>query len=55
MALGPVLGIGVAALAIGAGYALYKKHQQKMIEEAKTAFTDAAEELTNAKSLQATA
>ena len=55
MALGPVLGIGIAALAIGAGYALYKKHQQKMIEEAKTAFTDAAEELTNAKSLQATA
>lgn len=55
MALGPVLGLGVAALAIGAGYALYKKHQQKMIEEAKTAFTDAAEELTNAKSLQATA
>lgn len=55
MALGPVLGIGVAALAIGAGYALYKKHQQKIIEEAKTAFTDAAEELTNAKSLQATA
>lgn len=54
-ALGPVLGLGVAALAIGAGYALYKKHQQKMIEEAKTAFTDAAEELTNAKSLQATA
>lgn len=55
MALGPVLGIEIAALAIGAGYALYKKHQQKMIEEAKTAFTDAAEELTNAKSLQATA
>ncbi len=55
MALGPVLGIGIAALAIGAGYALWKKHQQKMIEEAKTAFTDAAEELTNAKSLQATA
>lgn len=54
-ALGPVLGLGVAALAIGAGYALWKKHQQKMIEEAKTAFTDAAEELTNAKSLQATA
>lgn len=54
-ALGPVLGLGVAALAIGAGYALYKKHQQKMIEEAKTAFTDAADELTNAKSLQATA
>lgn len=54
-ALGPVLGLGVAALAIGAGYALYKKHQQKMIEEAKAAFTDAAEELTNAKSLQATA
>lgn len=54
-ALGPVLGLGVAALAIGAGYALYKKHQQKMIEEAKTAFTDAAEELNNAKSLQATA
>ena len=54
-ALGPVLGLGVAALAIGAGYALYKKHQQKMIEEAKTAFTDAAEKLTNAKSLQATA
>lgn len=55
MALGPVLGIGIAALAIGAGYALWKKHQQKMIEEAKTAFTEAAEELTNAKSLQATA
>ena len=55
MALGPVLGIGIAALAIGAGYALWKKNQQKMIEEAKTAFTDAAEELTNAKSLQATA
>lgn len=54
-ALGPVLGLGVAALAIGAGYALWKKHQQKMIEEAKTAFTDAADELTNAKSLQATA
>ena len=54
-ALGPVLGLGVAALAIGAGYALYKKHQQKMIEEAKAAFTDAADELTNAKSLQATA
>lgn len=54
-ALGPVLGLGVATLAIGAGYALYKKHQQKMIEEAKTAFTDAADELTNAKSLQATA
>lgn len=53
--LGPALGIGIAALAIGAAYALYKKHQQKMIEEAKTAFTDAAEELTNAKSLQATA
>ena len=53
--LGPALGIGIAALAIGAVYALYKKHQQKMIEEAKTAFTDAAEELTNAKSLQATA
>lgn len=54
-ALGPALGIGIAALAIGAAYALYKKHQQKMIEEAKTAFTDAAEKLTNAKSLQATA
>lgn len=53
--LGPALGIGIAVLAIGAAYALYKKHQQKMIEEAKTAFTDAAEELTNAKSLQATA
>lgn len=53
--LGPALGIGIAALAIGAAYALYKKHQQKMTEEAKTAFTDAAEELTNAKSLQATA
>lgn len=53
--LGPALGIGIAALAIGAAYALYKKHRQKMIEEAKTAFTDAAEELTNAKSLQATA
>ena len=53
--LGPALGIGIATLAIGAAYALYKKHQQKMIEEAKTAFTDAAEELTNAKSLQATA
>lgn len=53
--LGPALGIRIAALAIGAAYALYKKHQQKMIEEAKTAFTDAAEELTNAKSLQATA
>lgn len=53
--LGPALGIGIAALAIGAAYALYKKHQQKMIEEAKIAFTDAAEELTNAKSLQATA
>jgi hypothetical protein len=53
--LGPALGIEIAALAIGAAYALYKKHQQKMIEEAKTAFTDAAEELTNAKSLQATA
>lgn len=53
--LGPALGIGIATLAIGTAYALYKKHQQKMIEEAKTAFTDAAEELTNAKSLQATA
>lgn len=53
--LGPALGIGIAALAIGAAYALHKKHQQKMIEEAKTAFIDAAEELTNAKSLQATA
>ena len=54
-ALGPVLGLGVAGLAIAAGYALWKKHQEKLTEEAKTAFTDAAEELTNAKSLQATA
>ena len=44
-ALGPVLGLGVATLAIGAAYAIYKKHQQKMIEEAKTAFANATEEL----------
>ena len=54
-ALGPVLGLGVAALAIGAGYALYKKHQQKMIEEAKAAFANATEELNQAKSLEVTA
>ena len=54
-ALGPFMGIGLGLLAAGAVYSIYKKYQQKLVEEAKTSFTEAADELTNAKSLQSTA